>query len=766
MDRTEGIGNCSITVHLKQTKQASGRGVLFEACRVGSVNESDGSITLNWNMGQLPRFRPSVLAEQMTKQLSGLLFQGQEKDVCGTQTIDGKALERHEAVTSEDGTCTFAGLKEGAWLIHASASNPYGRIDDTLLALPSYVQHKHDWVGPVRNVDVWPKGEILTVNLSDEPGPVQVAWSETETATMRKTEEVTSENTEVPSEKTDVTSEKTKMPKKKREEKKTGKETDMPEKEATPKDRTMRRRTTQQYTSQRTQPVRTLDDTPFSGLICAFLVSMLVIGLIAARHAKYRKRFRGHPLVAVAFAGMLLALGTGSVSMAGESDMDSLQTIIDGERKLVFINHAPDAPCLSVTKEVLDAAGGSRAPEDDLFAFCLTLNGKRAAGIRYRVFDSSSQEWVDPSGSGGKNLVPASDSQGDTVPLRTGRDGSFFLRGGQSALFEEVTVGDLWEVAEQSDAHYERVIPASSAVLSGTVGRNGSLARYVNRYLPEENPDPAQGSLEITKRILWPDGIALPLRGSFPIRVTVDGSPLQEVQVVLTGLEEGDPVRYGTTDENGVFEIQGNERACIEGIASGSDARVEEVGPQDGFFRPSGSVTWKGAVSSRTRITLTNRLADFVVKKSLRSGDRSHGFTFCLLGEDGKPAKQVPYYLAEEGGTLVSEEAQLTDGQGHFSLHAGQQAVFLGMEEGSRFSVREEKTLGYRQVVPEGDGYSRLVVQDGIRELLFENEKTSSGLFAPSAGGSGIGLLIAFAAAGMITTLLVHVTLMQKRGKR
>ena len=117
MDRTDGIGNCSITVHLKQTKQVPGRGVLFEACRVGSVNESDGSMTLYWNLGELTNLRPSVPTERVTAMLSEMLY---GRKASGEKRQEGadQDVERRKAVTEENGTCTFTHLEAGAWLIH------------------------------------------------------------------------------------------------------------------------------------------------------------------------------------------------------------------------------------------------------------------------------------------------------------------------------------------------------------------------------------------------------------------------------------------------------------------------------------------------------------------------------------------------------------------------------------------------------------------------------------------------------------------------
>ena len=100
MDRTDGAGTCSITVHLRQTQQVSGSGVLFEACRVGSVDVSDGSMTLNWDLGELNSQRPSVPTEHVTSRLSEILFQIKESD--GSVGAEADGVEIRTAVTGAD----------------------------------------------------------------------------------------------------------------------------------------------------------------------------------------------------------------------------------------------------------------------------------------------------------------------------------------------------------------------------------------------------------------------------------------------------------------------------------------------------------------------------------------------------------------------------------------------------------------------------------------------------------------------------------------
>ena len=116
----------------------------------------------------------------------------------------------------------------------------------------------------------------------------------------------------------------------------------------------------------------------------------------------------------------------------------------------------------------------------------------------------------------------------------------------------------------------------------------------------------------------------------------------------------------------------------------------------------------------------------------------------------------VSYYLVGEDGTPAGTGPVRTDAAGHFTLSSKERAVFTGMEEGTKYSVREERILGYRQVIPDDpEGYRGLTVRNGVPELHFENEITNVRMFVPSAGGGGILPVLILAAAGMGGTCLV-----------
>ncbi len=890
MDRTDGIRDCSITVHLKQTQQVSGGSILLEICRVGSVNDNNGSIVLNWNMGVLDRNRPSKTAEEMTQKLSHFLFDhaegtdnfkenggdssngisggrgegksaessvgreegksagsGEDSDMASSQAENStdlstalntdlagrdllKDTQVYKGVTNKEGVCRFDDLEEGAWMIHALDSSSYGTIEDALVAVPGYVEEHGTWNGPVYDQDVWMKAKIIErEENTDQPSDNTPVSTEAGPGTAPGPS-TPSPEPEQPPPSGKTTTEQTGSP-------------------TTEKNKKQRSKTTAErsVTSTPQQVVRTMDDTPLSGLICLCLSSVLFIVMLlnvwrrrivyAAADGKWlrkghdevnqgkrmrkghdeenqRKRMRkghdeenqgnrmtkghdeenqgsrmakGHdeqtqwvcigkngessekgvrnkwsggcrkkqgPMLLLVCALMLFL--PGRIIYASESG-DSLIDNIEKDTRVIFVNQSPDAPSLTVSKEVLDAENGRRAPSDDSFSFRLMLDQKRASGVKYRLFNEGGAELV-PSGSGGE-LVESGSVDGVPMALHTGKDGTFSLKAGQSALFEDVENGEIWEVTEAGSENYERVLPRAGDTISGTVERMGSQAHFINRYAPPEDNGGDEGSLEITKKILWPEGMSIPVEGTFRIRVTVDGKPWCGANVELTDLNGSAAGNDVTTDEYGCFMIGSDQKACLRDMPVGADAVVEEIDEEQDLFVPSGDISWKGALSSRQKVCFTNRLASFVVTKSLVSGESDRGFLFCICNKDDLPVENAAYYIADKDGEL--SECHFTDEEGHFRLQAGEKAVFAGFPEGTVVNVFEEDAFGYRQVIPESEkGYTDLTIGKGIQTLTFENEKTTVKLFPPTAGGPGIWFLIAIPVTGII---ILSILLVRRR---
>lgn len=737
MDRTDGARSCSITVHLNQTAKASGAGVVLEACLVGSVNRSDGSIVLNWDLGELNSTRESVSTEQVTKKLSGMLFQEGLGKTKNSEAGAGYEVKRERTVTGQDGTGVFQDLDEGAWLIHAVDSTSYGRIEDILTAVPCFVPENGSWMGPVYDTQVWPKAMITSTSPEEVPETIP---AQEKTEPVRESPAQKETKTKDPGPKTFETEHE-------REEK--------PEKPV--------RTTAEAGKSPAAPSVRTLDDTPLSALICMFLTCALFIGIVMIRIGKRYQKPGSRLMLLAAASGLLLSAGCVTLIRAEEAaGTDEISQMLEGERKIVFVNEASKVPCLTVSKEVLSAENGSRAPAGDRFTFRLYVNHERASGLRYRVFNEEGVELAALSAEAPDDLVPLSGAAGDPVPLKCKRDGSFTLQGGQYALFEDVTPGDLWEVTELSSEHYERLEPVSSGTLSGTITKEGNSARFVNRYDPGEDPGYTEGTLEIKKHILWPEGIALPSRGSFFVRVLVDGAPWKQAQVELSDLSGSSSVRRVLTDDNGIFPIPGDTKAVLKSIPLGADLFVEEIDEPEDAFVPSGSISWKGASGPHVKVAFTNRLADFMVEKTVHPASDQGRFLFCLVDGSDHPRSHVPYYIAKADGTLDNAAPFYTDAEGHFTLSGAERAVFTGLREGEQYGVREERILGYRQTIPASPaGYSGQQVNQGVPSLQFENEKTTIRMSLPSAGGRGLAYILVLAASGMSACLIV----LRKEGK-
>ncbi len=730
MEGTVENRSCLATVHLKHTGQGKGSKVVFEACRVGEVNESDGSIKLNWDLGELSYLRPSDLTKAVTEKLVKLVY--------GSNGKKGEAVRA--AVNPDTGSCRLS-LSPGAWLIHALDDQTYGEIEDILIPFPYYEKGEEGWSGPLYSADIWPK-VVLQDKIVIDSDPEE---DESEIFINGPKEPPRTEPGGKP---------------------------------AGPGD-TQNRKV--QGTSAPSGDVKTMDDTPVMGWSLSFL-SFLMLGaglwiILRRRIGKVNIPGKGGCLIdngniqKRSISGKLPFFLAGAVClviavffsiMASAQESDSSLTcaqLIEGEKRIIFENEAPGAPCLSVTKRVLNAKSGEKANAQDSFTFYLKIDGKIAKNKKMRLFSSEGKEFFNISASSGMLLTTEADEGTLTTPIRTASDGSFTLKAGERALFEDVQAGGLWEVREADHEDYVRVSPSAGDCLSGSIERKGSSAEFVNRYDP---PDPGtgdKGSIEIEKKVLWPEGSSAPAQGSFRIQVLVDREPWDGKDVEIRSTGEQILLDTVKTNADGIFSMGADQTAFLDTLPLGADLEIKEIDDSTDLFVPTKDVSFKGSAEAGGKVVFTNRLASFCVNKRLEGQTSDKQFGFSLTNSEGGAMSGISYYLLDENGQLLSEDPQKTDENGRFSLKASTSAVFAGLPEGTVYSVLEEKTSGYQCVSPEEGAYSNLTVDGGIRTLVFENEKTDPAIKIPFLGGNGSSailpcvclallLFIAYAGAG------------------
>lgn len=394
----------------------------------------------------------------------------------------------------------------------------------------------------------------------------------------------------------------------------------------------------------------------------------------------------------------------------------------EGIPRVTFHNAEKNSPDLYITKKVTNASEDNPAPADATFDFILSVNGDLYAGKEYTVLDASGKE-VKNTGSGGI-----------TSYWSTDRSGIFTLQAGQTAVFEDVGNGSSYEVEELLDSDdYIQIRPAGGGA-AGTVKPKGSSVVFENLYNPlVDDPSVETTTLVITNIISFPDGYTPWETGDFTFSVQVGGKALANEPYTITNTADGREVDKRTTDENGNFTLGGGQTATFEEVAANVDYEVAEKGkPAEWSLIKADNAT--GAMKSPiTYVVFTYGSAAFSVSKTMEDGTHPEKeFEFVLTDGNGDVWGNARYYLYNSLGKLVEtdkngisyQQPLQTDKDGVFYLQPEQTAIFVGIAQGTAYSVREEETEDYEQVTPVSEnGYTR-TVKSSVEDLPFVNRTT------------------------------------------
>lgn len=352
---------------------------------------------------------------------------------------------------------------------------------------------------------------------------------------------------------------------------------------------------------------------------------------------------------------------------------------------------------------------GYEAPETPDFTFYLELSNKPWAQEPYTVIDTVSGS---ETGSG-----------------ITGSDGSFTLKGGQTAQFENIPQDTDYKVTEQ-DADGWRI--SGNASQEGTTGTSGTVTVYFNNanasfIVSKTMQDGSKPDKEFTflltdaNRTVWRDAPYL-------LYYTTGEQVLDD---------EGNPVE-GATDENGNFTLKPGQAALFTGIETGTVYNVSEIGDPDYVqVVPSSAegYTDKTVTDAVEVLPFVNREAEgglSVTKRLVNSDDEApleqKEFTFVLRKlEEEEPDAEATYELVEgavyslETGT--SQYTYATDSEGKFTLKANETARFTGLPAGD-YQVEElQGSLEYIAQVKVQEG--SLTSSEPNLSFIFTNEYSS-----------------------------------------
>ncbi len=379
-----------------------------------------------------------------------------------------------------------------------------------------------------------------------------------------------------------------------------------------------------------------------------------------------------------------------------------------------FTNEPVTSSGVIVSLEVESAVPDVEPPADAEFQFFLKVDGEFCAGQEYELYGTDGKQIYrkyDPQ-TGEYFETTDKDAPGVDAPFKTDRNGGFTLKDGQWALFSSIDAGSSYEAVQELDEEgpYVQKEPEGGGPRTGTVPPEGAKANFVDTFYPGSPGTGApQGELRIAKRVLMPDGYAIPgAESEFTFEVQISSRPYANQAYTLP-----DGTR-GTTDANGRFKLKGGQTAVFSGVETDRDYSVREVDSPEGWRQVSSTGAEGAVIAPVTYVEFTNAIASFAVTKRMEGGSVPDASFRFLLSDGTGPKAGAQYYLYDAGKNLTEGGQPLETGaDGSFSLKAGQTALFTGMETGAEYTIHEAAQDGYIQTFPDGD-YSGTVRGDAV----------------------------------------------------
>lgn len=347
---------------------------------------------------------------------------------------------------------------------------------------------------------------------------------------------------------------------------------------------------------------------------------------------------------------------------------------------------------------------GYEAPETPDFTFKLEMGGKPWAQEAYTIIDTASGL---ETGSG-----------------VTQADGSFTLKGGETAEFAEVPEDTDYRVTEENTPGWW---VSGETAKEGSTGTSGTVVAQFNNVnasfiVTKKMEDDSKPEEEFTFLLTHADRTVW--AGAGYLLYQTNGEPVTD--------EQGQQIS-GTTDQDGKFRLKPGQAALFTGIEPGTVYNVSEIAHPDYVqVVPASSDGYQDKVTSGAVeiLPFVNRPASggLSVTKVIENMDgeaplEKKEFTFTLSRKTGadtyEPVADAVYSV--ETGT--SQQTYKTDAQGRFQLKANETARFTDLSKGT---YRVEETESGMEYIPEvkvqeGD----LTSEEPNISFTFKNQYTS-----------------------------------------
>ncbi|MFV0364081.1 MAG: SpaA isopeptide-forming pilin-related protein [Suipraeoptans sp.] len=413
--------------------------------------------------------------------------------------------------------------------------------------------------------------------------------------------------------------------------------------------------------------------------------------------------------------------------------------------RATFTNHQPIETTLRFTKNVEGADDMDLSNVVFNFSIKFIRGGvdQNPRDHLYKVFKGETQMFLwTKDGDGEDQLIEAAEQPDSDDPqkqyvktdYRAKPDGSFTLKAGQTAVFEDLVIADQYEIHEfDLPDNFTQSYPGMTdsttpGVVTGTIEPIGDKSYMTNRYVYSDD-------MVITKRLDLPTGYFAPDEEEFTFVISLAGEPCNERLYILTDLAT-DKEEEAYTDENGVFKLKGNQTATFKDVETNIDYSVEET--NTGSWYPIGTKRHAGSTSNLMFIDFLNGRASFYVRKQLYNKDLTPTtpgnpekaptadekedvikFLFVLAHKDGSSFEGAEYYIYNDmTGKVVDDIIRKTNSKGEFYLKPGQTAMFIDIPVGTGYQVKEVADPEYVQIAPtESEGYTNKTVKARADEI-------------------------------------------------
>lgn len=357
---------------------------------------------------------------------------------------------------------------------------------------------------------------------------------------------------------------------------------------------------------------------------------------------------------------------------------------------------------LVVTKQVICPSGTEGSAYADEFKFILRLNDLISSNTSFIRTDASGTE----------------------TPASTSWDGSFSLKHGETARFQDILEGTSYEITEQQTDRYVQTIPEDGKPATGVIGNETAPTK--EEFVNHSN----NGLLTVTKTVQGLDGgeaSSVDKEVEFLFKLTLNGEPWEGKTYTWKGPDYPDtPALAPETEAGGKFWLKHGESATFTNMPYGISYEIVELNPKDyQQITPAEGKPASGTIEAKTEVGFVNRNVPgtpggsepLVIEKKLIDGEGvpagfaewcveqiDHNYdsldsfynlgkvfyTPILLQFDGKPY-EGEYLVSGPGNREEIKRAIVNQytGTSTITLYPGQKAIIYNLPEGVTYTLKE-----------------------------------------------------------------------------